>query len=450
MVVTIIIPTKTKSLLLMSTIEVAEKIYKTQRISSLNMGDLENRLPDYDVKAKKQLLVEKRKQIREQLKLLIKRSCGPLSEAELSKCIPGRKLTVDGVRVGEVIDEKYRVEKLLDSGSMGNIFIVRDLDNKAVYAMKTLVEAVHSEKGVRRFIREAKELSKLDHKHIINVVDFGMSNGRPYYVMENLSGGLGNEPSNMETMIKMFHQQKVSLKEMIGYFAQIAEGLNYLHTREQTVIHRDLKPANVLVNNKNAKLVDFGVASVSGNTLTTLTCVNEIVGTPHYLPITDWELNKVTPKSDMYSLGVMLFYLMTKRLPYDIKNKQVNEVKNEPINDRVNIGTVDYISTPQEGPDVCLVDTPVSKDTPGSGYNNRKDTILELFRRARRDEPVYDGILPAVDEELVKLAKRLLSKDPDERPDAKEVAKTLHWIQSATKEPTPAYLIMSMNQAVGN
>ncbi len=433
----------------MSTIEVVEKIYKTQRMPSLNMDGLENRLPDYNVKAKKQLLVEKRKQIREQLKLLIKRSCGPLSETELSRCVSGRKLAVDGVRVGEVIDDKYRVEKLLDSGSMGNIFIVRDLENKAVYAMKTLVEAVHSEKGVRRFIREAKELSKLDHKNIINIVDFGMSNGRPYYVMENLSSGLGNEPSNMETMIKMFHQQKVSLKEMIGYFAQIAEGLNYLHTREQTVIHRDLKPANILVNNKNAKLVDFGVASVSGNTLTTLTCVNEIVGTPHYLPITDWDSNKVTPKFDMYSLGVMLFYLMTKRLPYDIKNKQVVEIENERDN-RINNATVDYVATPQGDLDVCLVDTPISKDTPRSGYNNRKDTILELFRRARRDEPIYYGILPAVDEELVKLTKRLLSKDSDERPDAKEVAKTLYWIQSATKEPTPAYLIMNMNQAVGN
>ena len=413
----------------MSTLEVVENFNTSLKSARRASAGLAREMPDYDISKKKKLLVEKRKLIREQLQLLIKRSCPNADNSELQKCIPGKKLTIEGIKAGEIIDDKYKVEKLLDSGSMGNIYLVRDIENGTVYAMKTLVEAVHSEKAVRRFIREAKELSKLDHKYIINVIDFGMSNGRPYYVMENLSRVFSSEPNNMDALIKMFHEQKVGLREMIRCFAQIAEALDYLHTRERTIIHRDLKPQNVLVNNKSIKLVDFGVASVSGLTVTTLTDVNEIIGTPHYIPITDWDGNKISPKSDMYSFGVMLYLLITKKLPFALEKTNIEQP------------TVDYVSGVQDL-EACLIDTPAPILTPGSAYNNRKDSIIELFNRARNKEPAFEDVLPAIDEELVELVKRLLSKNPDDRPDAKSVVRSLYRIESSAQDPTPVYSMM--------
>ena len=415
----------------MGTLEVIEGFNTSLKSVRRASAGLVCEMLDYDVSKKKKLLVEKRKLIREQLHLLIKRSCPSANNSELQKCIPNRKLTVEGIRVGETIDDKYKVEKLLDSGSMGNVYLVRDIENGTVYVMKTLVEAVHSEKAVRRFIREAKELSKLDHKHIINVIDFGMSNGRPYYVMENLSSVFSSEPNNMDTFIKMFHEQKVGLREMIKCFAHIAEALDYLHTRGRTIIHRDLKPHNVLVNNKSIKLVDFGVASVSSVTVTTLTDINEVIGTPHYIPITDWDKNKISPKFDMYSFGVMLYLLITKKLPF---------AREEP---RIEQTTVDYVPGHQEI-EACLRDTSAPMFTPGSAYNNRKDSILELFNRARNEEPPFEDVLPGIDEELIELVKRLLSKNPDDRPDAKSVVRSLYRIENSTQDPTPVYSMMRM------
>ena len=412
----------------MSTLEVVENFKRSFANIKRASSDLTFEAPDYGINEKKKLLTEKRKLIREQLKLLIKRSYPKASEPELKKCVPGRKLTIAGFRIGETVDDKYKVEKLLDSGAMGNIHLVRDTENGTVYAMKTLVEAVHSEKAIRRFIREAKELSKLDHKHIVNAIDFGMSNGRPYFIMENLSPSLKSEPKNLETLIKMFHEQKVSLKEMLRYFTEIAEALDYLHSREKPIVHRDLKPSNILIKDKTIKLIDFGVARVSSDTLTALTNVNEVLGTAHYFAVTDWDKQNLGPKSDLYSLGVILYYLLTKKLPFDIEGKTEQ--------------TIDYIP---EQSDICLVDTQIQKNTPGSGYKNKKDkdSMLEIFNRVRTNEPTFEDILPGIDEELVELAKKLLSKSHDNRPDAKSVVKILNHIEGSTYAPTPARSIYS-------
>ena len=433
----------------MGTVEVVDNFHKNFRSLESSSVGLVCEKSNYDSNEKKKLLVEKRKLIREQLKLLIKRSYPNVSDLDLKKYIPGRKLTVEGFRTGEIVDDRYKVEKLLDSGSMGNVYLIREIDSGKVYAMKTLVEAVHSEKAVRRFIREAKELSRLGHKHIINVTDFGISNGRPYYIMENLSSDFNVDANNMDTLIKMFHEQKISLKEMLKYFAQIAEALDYLHTRERTIIHRDLKPSNVIVNNNSVKVIDFGLVSVLSDTLTELTNINEVLGTAHYFAVTDWDKGELGPKSDVYSLGVMLYYLVTKRLPFDLeateKEVSVNLVSN---NERTidfipsnNEQTVDFV--PQES-DMSLIDTQISKNTPGSGYRNKenKDSMLKLFRRVRENEPAFENILPGINEELVGLIKRLISKNLDNRPDAKSVAQELYRIEGSTYDPTPVYSIM--------
>ncbi|OGI06945.1 MAG: hypothetical protein A3F80_01910 [Candidatus Melainabacteria bacterium RIFCSPLOWO2_12_FULL_35_11] len=430
----------------MSTLEIVENFKKGFNNTGKITSGLVHEKPAYDIDKKKRLLVEKRKLIREQLQSLIKRSYPSINDSDLKKCIPSRKLTVEGIRIGETIDDKYRVEKLLDSGSMGNVYAVRDIENETVCAMKTLVEAVHSEKAVRRFIREAKELSRLDHQYIINVIDFGMSEGRPYYIMENLSSTFNSESSNMEALIKTFHEQKISLKEMLKYFAQIAEALDYLHTRERAITHRDLKPSNVLVSNKSIKLIDFGVAGISSGTLTALTDVNEVLGTAHYFAVTDWDKHDLGPESDIYSLGVMLYYLVTKKLPFDIDNK--SKINTEQTIDFIpapepGAETIDYISAPAKS-DIYLADTQISKNTPGSGYKNKgdKDSMLKLFKRAREMEPVFKDILPGIEDRLIELIKRLLSKNSYDRPNAKSVAQELYRIEGSIQDPTPVYLIL--------
>ena len=384
-------------------------------------------------------LADKRRVMRDQIQLMIKRSHPNLTSEELRKCSNKRKLTVEGIKLGEVIDDRFRVEKLLDSGAMGNIYLVRDLNDSKIYAMKTLVEAVHSEKSVRRFIREAKALSQLHHKNIINVVDLGIDQGRPYYVMENLSSAIhGADSHSFSSLISDFHNQKVDLSTMLYYFADIAEGLHYLHTRRNPIIHRDLKPANILLSNERVrdkgpdrkliKLVDFGVAGVAGSTKTTLTNIygGEVVGTPHYMPITDWDERRINAKSDLYSLGIMMYLLVVGKLPYEINN-DANKTAS-PLSDASQV----------------LIDTPIAKDTPGSKSHGSGNLVIELLMKHRSEEPSFDEVFPGVDHKLIALTQSLMAKKQHDRPpNAQYVADELRSIAGQIRTKTPHFAVRS-------
>jgi serine/threonine protein kinase len=292
-------------------------------------------------------LVEKARNMRKYLKVIIRKLDISGINSDPAKC-DRRKLSINGVQVGDILGKRYKVEKLLDSGAMANVHLVTDLNNGSTHAMKTLIGAVHKEEVVRRFVRESTALANLNHPKIVNISDLAwdMERDIPYLIMENLAGKKDSKPLNFNTLINQFHNQGIDMNTMLHYFADIGDGLDYLHTRLQPIIHRDLKPSNILVSNDFAcdggtkrqliKLADFGLARITQGSFTTLTDFGQLMGTPEYSAIPDLlsESYQIDARSDLYSLGVMLYLLISGKLPFSVKassNAETPIAKNTPI-----------------------------------------------------------------------------------------------------------------------
>lgn len=381
-------------------------------------------------------LIEKARNMRKYLKVVIRNLDITGKDSDPSKC-DGRKLNITGVQIGDILGKRYKVEELLDSGAMANIHIVTDLNDGLTYAMKTMVGAVHKEEIARRFIREAGALANLNHQNIVNVHDLGWDTDKliPYLVMENLAGSKGSKPLNFNTLINQFHNKEIDLTKMLYYFADISDGLDYLHTRLQPIIHRDLKPSNILVSSgitqdtgptrQLVKLADFGLAKVTQGDFTTLTNFGQLMGTPEYAAIPDLlENHPIDGRSDLYSLGIMLYLLMAGKLPYSAKNSGSAETpvaKNTPVHPTPNIRTEDEIN-----PLTILINKHLD-ESPDFNSDSIKQFIPESMR-----------------ERLILLTKSLLEKDPANRPQtASEVSARLRDIAGTMIVPRIPPLLIS-------
>ena len=159
---------------------------------------------------------------------------------------------------------------------------------------------------MKRFEREAKSLAKLSHPNIVSIIDYGEHDGVPYLVMEYLPGG---------TLKDRLKGQPLPWQESFRLLLPIARALQFSH--RQGIIHRDVKPSNILITlSGEPMLSDFGIAKIlesEGNTALTGTGVG--IGTPEYMAPEQW-VGKTSPHSDMYSLGVVLYEMVTGRKPY--------------------------------------------------------------------------------------------------------------------------------------
>lgn len=202
---------------------------------------------------------------------------------------------------------RFRIVSLLGRGGMGAVYLAEDLRlGRRKIALK-IPTRFTGEEQTKRFLREARAAAILDHPHICPVYDIGDEGDRPYLAMKFLAGRtLSREVSPR----KPWDESRA-----IRIVATIARALHYAH--EQGVIHRDLKPANVILTDDDSPIVmDFGLAKLEG--ATTLTYHGAIFGTPAYMSIEQarGELHEIGPWSDVYSLGVTLFELLTGRTPF--------------------------------------------------------------------------------------------------------------------------------------
>jgi serine/threonine protein kinase len=207
---------------------------------------------------------------------------------------------------------QYEIRDFLGAGSMGAVYRGYQLNLKRDVAIKVLPAMLAMQPGyVQRFNREAETVAKLEHAHIIPIYDFGMVDSVAYIVMRLLTGG---------TLYERLHQQMVekgvmpSFGEVAGLLRQLAGALDYAHNRG--VIHRDIKPNNVMFDNQGfAFITDFGLAKIT-DTTSSLTGSNSIVGTPTYMSPEQWRSEEVVPATDQYAVGVMIYALVTGRLPF--------------------------------------------------------------------------------------------------------------------------------------
>ncbi len=207
---------------------------------------------------------------------------------------------------GTVLASRYEIIELLGRGGMGNVYRAVDTKINEEIALKFLNPAVADEKMIERFKNELKLARKISHKNICRMYDLGDVDGSPYITMEYVTG------EDLRGMIKMTGQ--LSVGRAISIAKQVCEGLAEAH--RLGVVHRDLKPRNVMIDKEgNARIMDFGIArsiKVKG-----ITKAGSLVGTPEYMSPEQVKGQKVDQRSDIYSLGIILFEMMTGQVPFE-------------------------------------------------------------------------------------------------------------------------------------
>jgi tRNA A-37 threonylcarbamoyl transferase component Bud32 len=205
--------------------------------------------------------------------------------------------------------DRYDILDEIGRGGFGVVYRARDRKLSRTVALKMLREDhLRDEKLKKRFRREAQAVARLDHPHIVPVHDFGLDADTPFLVMPYVDGPtLG---------ARIAATGALSPGETVRVGRQVAEALAYAH--DEGVLHRDVKSANVLMDGERPRLTDFGIARLRG--ATGLTSSGEVMGTPAYMSPEQLEGREVGPRSDVYSLGVVLYECLSGRLPYEGEN----------------------------------------------------------------------------------------------------------------------------------
>jgi serine/threonine-protein kinase len=274
--------------------------------------------------------------------------------------------------VEQALAPSYLLVRELGRGGMAIVYLARDPALKRPVAVKVLAAELARDKSARiRFEREAQAAASISHPNIVSVYSVGeLADGTPYFVMQHVEG-----PSLEE---RLEDEGALSVEEGGRLIGEVASGLAAAH--QKGVVHRDIKPSNVLyeVETGRALIADFGIASAlkalddDDATPTKLTYSGTMVGTPAYMSPEQLLGDPVTPKSDVYNLGLFAYDVLAGRGPFDVKS-------------------------PREWMAAILRDTP------------------------RKLSELQEGIDPELDAVLL----ACLEQEPDERPDAEEIAKRL-------------------------
>ncbi|MCB1157696.1 MAG: protein kinase [Leptospiraceae bacterium] len=200
----------------------------------------------------------------------------------------------------------YRVEKKIAEGGMAEIYVGEHLALEIKIIIKVLNDALSKQEEMReRFLFEARTGAKLKHRNIVNIIDVGMAEYRPYYVMEYLD--LGSLKDLLEKEGPLEPQYAVNL------VAQVLDGLSRAH--ENGVIHRDIKPENIMLREKfEPVILDFGIAKVKSSGIKTQTGM--AIGTVSYMSPEQCVGEEIDGRSDIYSVGIMLYELLIGELPF--------------------------------------------------------------------------------------------------------------------------------------
>jgi serine/threonine protein kinase len=208
--------------------------------------------------------------------------------------------------IGKVIRGKYNILREIGSGTVSTVYLAMDLTTNEVVALKVMhIELAEEGQFLARFRREAKLLEKLDSPHAVRLLDYGEAEGLNFIVLEYVPG------RTLDQVLK--DEGPLEVERALGIARQVAQCL--ADAGAVGIVHRNLRPANVMVTAGGAvKVMDFGVAV--GADLSRLSSTG-IVGTPHYLPPELAEGEQADVRTDVYSLGVILFEMVTGERPYD-------------------------------------------------------------------------------------------------------------------------------------
>ena len=274
----------------------------------------------------------------------------PLCHKEFSEDV--KFCAYDGIKLlysprdsleGRILNQRYEILKVIGEGGMGIVYKARQLSTGKIVAVKIIHSAMEDWSSIQRFKREVKLQSMLQHPNIVNVFDFDESDdGKHYFVMDFVEG------KSLKNILAETGILPLSL--FFELTVQICDGIHYAHSKG--IIHRDLKTENIFVvtlsHQKIVKILDFGLAkaiNVKDAEQTGLSSTGVALGTPNYISPEQakGENEKIGPRSDVYSLGVILYQMLTNRLPFEasspwgVIHKHINEIPTSVRNFNINI-----------------------------------------------------------------------------------------------------------------
>src|SRR5207302_1510191 len=213
--------------------------------------------------------------------------------------------------LGTTLNGRYRLEARLGAGGMSTVYRAMDETLQRPVAIKLMAREVGSEsEQLERFRREARAVAQLSHPDIVGVMDDGQENGRPYSVFGCVEG---------ETLKERIRRLgRLPIAEAVAYAIEIARALGAAHARH--IVHRDVKPQNVLIDEEgSAKVTDFGIARTLDEE--GLTADGRVLGTTDYVSPEQALGQPVTGQSDLYSLGIVLYEMLTGEVPFKGENQ---------------------------------------------------------------------------------------------------------------------------------
>src|ERR1044071_421932 len=209
-------------------------------------------------------------------------------------------------RLSSGLAGRYALERELGQGGMAVVFLALDLRHDRKVALKILRPEISVEVGAERFLREIKLAAGLNHPHILPIYAAGQAAGMLFYVMPNMEGRSLRERLDAE--------KQLPLEEALRITREVATALDYAHRNK--VIHRDIKPENILFQEGNAMVADFGIGKALSGTAT-MTQTGLAIGTPAYMsPEQASGEHEIDGRSDIYSLGCVLFEMLTGEVPF--------------------------------------------------------------------------------------------------------------------------------------
>ena len=211
--------------------------------------------------------------------------------------------------IGRLISGRYRIEAVVGTGGMAVVYRAQDLEKNQTVAIKVLRPEYESDiEFVRRFGREAEAAAKMSHENIVNLLDVGIEGEMRYIVMEYVDGMTLKEMIREEGRI----HPDVALRMTIRILAAVD------HAHRNGIVHRDIKPQNILVDRQGQiKVADFGIARLKTSQTTQLDPNGSAMGSVHYLSPEQARGEVADEQSDLYSVGVVMYEMLTGTVPFD-------------------------------------------------------------------------------------------------------------------------------------
>ena len=291
------------------------------------------------------------------------------------------------VSEGSVVDNRYRILRRIGSGGMADVWLAEDAHLQRQVALKVLHRRyLQDQQFVARFQREAESAAGLQHPNIVSVFDRGQDGEVNYIAMQYVQG----------PTLKELIDRGLTSDQAVALVRQVLEGARFAH--RNGIVHRDLKPQNVIVDEEGKAVVtDFGIARAG---VSEITQTGSVMGTPHYLSPEQAQGFDVTPVSDLYSIGVILYEALTRRVPFEgesavaVAMKQVSQVPQRPSS-----------INPQVSPALDAVVMRALEKDPGQRFQSA-DAFIAALDAALKDPGVGQGtaafaaVPPVVAEEL--------------------------------------------------